>query len=175
MHAGGIRGIRINAVTGGVPLSELDGLVFRIAPMGWHLQLFISPELLPKLEQTLRRLPLPVVIDHMGQVPASKGIESAEFQCLLRLLEAKNIWVKLCGYRVSEQGPPYDDLLEPAQALIEAAPDRTVWGTDWPHPFLEGRAMPDAGKLLDLLSVWAKDPATLKTILADNPARLHGF
>lgn len=97
MQASGIRGIRINAVTGGVPLSELDGLVSRIAPMGWHLQLFISHELLPRLEQTLRRLPLPVVIDHMGQVPASKGIKSAEFQCLLRLLEAKNIWVKLCG------------------------------------------------------------------------------
>ena len=102
---------RVNSLmTNSTPVSELQTVVRRIAPLGWHLEVYIAGEELPGLEQTLLSLPVPVVIDHMGRIPTTRGINSPEFQTLLRLLSSGKCYVKLCGYRSSVQGPPYADL-----------------------------------------------------------------
>ncbi|MBX6743213.1 MAG: amidohydrolase family protein [Acetobacteraceae bacterium] len=172
----GARGVRFNAVSGnGTPLDQLESLAERLAPLGWHLQLYTHAEQLPALEAILARLPVPVVIDHMGGVQAQEGgVDSLAFRSLLRLLE-RGAWAKLCGYR-SSAGHPYADVLPMARAMIAAAPERCVWGTDWPHPSLHSpEEVPDDGYLLDLLGQWAPDPAQRQAILVDNPARLYGF
>jgi predicted TIM-barrel fold metal-dependent hydrolase len=172
----GVRGVRFNAVSdNGTPLDQLETLARRIEPLGWHLQLYAHGAQLPELAERLLAPPVPVVIDHMGQVPTGRGLDSPEFQVLLRLLRSGCCWVKLSGYRIAANGPPYADVLAPARALIAAAPERCVWGTDWPHPHLEGRPMPDDGLLLDLLGEWAPDPAQQRRILVDTPAALYGF
>jgi predicted TIM-barrel fold metal-dependent hydrolase len=167
---------RVNSVnTNSTPVSKLQTIVKMIEPLGWHLELYVEGKELPGLERTLLSLPMPVVIDHMGRIPTDQGIDNPEFQTLLRLLSTGKVWIKLCGYRSSVQGPPYADLLESAQTIIKVAPDRCIWGTDWPHPRREGPLLPDDGKLLDLLYDWAPDPKQLHRILVDNPAKLYGF
>jgi predicted TIM-barrel fold metal-dependent hydrolase len=167
---------RINSITvNGTPLSQLDAIARRIAPFGWHVELYTQPEQWPILEKKLPTLPVPVVIDHMGRVPTSRGTNNPEFQALLRILSSGNCWVKLCGYRSSTQGPPYSDVIDEAQKMIEVAPERCVWGTDWPHPGMSSALLPDDGKLLDLLYDWAPDAKQLHRILVENPAELYGF
>lgn len=175
MHRQGTRGIRCNAVqANGASLDKIQALAKQIAPLGWHLQLYIDGARLPSLVDTLLKLPTPVVIDHMGQMPRDEALDGPAFQSLLRLLSSGKAWVKLCGYR-SSVGAPYADVAPAARAMIAAAPDRCVWGTDWPHPNLEGRPMPDDGDLLDHLTDWAGNADTLRRILVDNPARLYDF
>ncbi|MBV9785427.1 MAG: amidohydrolase family protein [Acidisphaera sp.] len=174
MHAAGARGVRFNAVSGnGTPLEQLALLARRIAPLGWHIQCYVHGEQLPELAPRLAALPVPVVIDHAGGVAPAKGLGHPEFQALLRLLGSGRAWVKLSFYRPSA-GPPYADMQPQIRALIEAAPERCVWGTDWPHPSLE-RDMPDDGVLFDLLGEWMPEAATRRRILVDNPAALYGF
>jgi predicted TIM-barrel fold metal-dependent hydrolase len=175
LHAAGVRGIRFNAISGGTSLDDLPVLAGRIAPLGWHVQLWVKGERLPSIEPVIAALPVPVCIDHLGQIAPSKGLSHPEFKSLERCLRAGRTWVKLCGYRASAQDDPYDDVLEQVRAIIATAPDRCMWGTDWPHPLLEHRAMPDPGRLLDLLRHWAGDDATFRRILVDNPAVLYGF
>jgi predicted TIM-barrel fold metal-dependent hydrolase len=167
---------RVNNVnTGTTTVDKMDDIVKRIIPLGWHLEIYVEGEELPNLEKKLLDLPMNVVIDHMGCIPTSRGIDSQEFRCLLRLLESGKVWVKLCGYRSSVEGPPYSDLLTPARKIIETAPERCIWGTDWPHPRRIGPLMVDDGKLLDLLNDWAPDPQQFQRILVDTPAKLYGF
>jgi predicted TIM-barrel fold metal-dependent hydrolase len=176
MHGRGARGIRINALTpAGVPLDQIQTLARRIAPLGWHLQFWISGPQIVALTDVILALPVPAVFDHMGQFAVEGGMDHPELLALLRLLQADHCWVKLCGYRVSKNGPPYDDVREPAKAMIAAAPTRCIWGTDWPHPHMQDKPYPDDRFLLELLTTWAGDEATLKRILVDNPARLYGF
>lgn len=175
MHAKGARGLRINALTSaGVPPAAIEKLAQRIKPLGWHMQFWISGPQLAVLSDLIERLPVPVVFDHMGQFSLDGGLNGAEFKALMRLVE-KGCWVKMIGYRVSRAGPPYEDVRAQAEAIVKAAPDRTVWGTDWPHPHLEGRAYPDSQFLVNLLASWAGSEAQTKRILVDNPARLYGF
>jgi predicted TIM-barrel fold metal-dependent hydrolase len=164
-----------SVLTNSTPVDELKAVVRRIEPIGWHLELYVYGEELPGLEKTLLALPVPVVIDHMGRVPTNLGINSPEFQTMLRLMDSGKIWTKLCGYRSSTDGPPYADLLAPARKIIETAPDRCVWGTDWPHPRLKGPMLPNDGNLLDLLYEWAPDAKHAQRILVDNPAQLYHF
>lgn len=167
---------RINSLmTNSTPISEMSSVIRRIAPLGWHLEMYVQGGELPSLEKTILSLPVTVVIDHMGRIPTSRGLNSPEFQSLLRLLSSGKCYVKLCGYRSSVQGPPYADLLEPAQKIIATAPERCVWGTDWPHPRREGALFPNDGMLLDLLSDWAPDTKDFHRILVDNPVRLYRF
>jgi predicted TIM-barrel fold metal-dependent hydrolase len=175
MHARGTRGVRFNAVSGnGTPLDQLDTLARRIAPLGWHLQVYAEGRQLPELAPRLAALPVPVVIDHMGGVRTAEGVNGAGFQALLRLLEAPRTYVKLCGYRISSAGPPFADVAPFARALLDASPDGCLWGTDWPHPSLSDW-MPEDGALLDLLGEWAPGAAERKRVLVDNPTRLYGF
>jgi predicted TIM-barrel fold metal-dependent hydrolase len=173
----GVRGIRITAVSaGGVPLAQLDALCARIAPLGWHAQLFVRAEMMLELAPRLPELPVPVVLDHFGGLTAAHAGSSRELDTLLGLLGSGRIWVKLSAvYRASLEGPPYRDMLPIARAIIDKAPDRLLWGSDWPHPNLRGKPMPNDGDLLGLLAAWAPEELLRRRILADNPAVLYGF
>jgi predicted TIM-barrel fold metal-dependent hydrolase len=173
---GGMRGVRLNLLFGGgVGLHALEPLAERIADMGWHVQLLLDARDLVELAPRLRKLPVPVVVDHMGHMKTNHGIDHPGFQILTELVRAGVCWVKLSGnYRISSAGPPYKDVIPFARTLIEAAPQRMIWGTDWPHPALSD-FMPNDGDLLNALDDYAPDANLKKTILVDNPARLYGF
>jgi predicted TIM-barrel fold metal-dependent hydrolase len=172
----GFRAARVNNVNANsTPVEHLKTIVKMIEPLGWHLEVYVEGKELMALEQTLLSLPIPFVIDHMGRIPSDLGLNHPEFQTLLRLLGSGKGWVKLCGYRSSVEGPPYSDMLPQAQKMIETAPERCVWGTDWPHPRRFGLLNPDPGKLLDLIYDWAPGPKDIQRILVDNPAKLYGF
>ena len=176
LHEGGVRGVRFGFVKhlGGVPdLALVRRTAARIAPMGWHLVLHLDAGNIPEFIDFFGELSLPVVVDHMGRVPVRDGLDQPPFRILLDLLKRPNWWVKISGAeRISETGPPFADAIPFAQRLIEAAPGRVLWGTDWPHPNV--RWEPDEADLVDLLPSFA-GAAALHKVLVDNPARLYGF
>jgi predicted TIM-barrel fold metal-dependent hydrolase len=176
LAAGGIRGVRFNLVSGGgVSLALLETMAARIAPLGWHVQLFVALDALPALEPRLKALPVPAVIDHMGHVQAGTGLMHPGFQALLRLVRHGS-WVKLSApYRLSRRYPDFPDVLPYVRALLAAGPERVVWGSDWPHVGMWEQPMPDDGDLVDLLETWMPDPEQRRRVLVDNPARLYGF
>ena len=176
LNDGGIRGVRLNLLFGGgVGLQALEPLSQRIADLGWHVQLLLDARDLVELAPRLRKLPVPLVVDHMGHMNVAHGIDHPGFQALIELVRDGICWIKLSGnYRISASGPPYKDAIPFARALIAAAPGHMVWGTDWPHPALND-SMPNDGDLLDALDDYAPDPELKKAILVDNPARLYGF
>ena len=179
----GVRGIRFNFVAhlGGAPdLQRFWALVRRVAPLGWHIVLHFDAVDLPSHAELLDAMPVPYVIDHMGRPPARLGVEQEPFRLLLDRLEAdERCWVKISGAERLTGRPPgegdgiYEDVIPFGRALIEAAPDRVLWGTDWPHPNLA--VMPDEGHLLDLLAAFAPDEAVRNRILVDNPTELYHF
>jgi predicted TIM-barrel fold metal-dependent hydrolase len=168
-------GLRINTLFGGgVSIDLLERYNDLCAEMGWHLQLFLDARVLPELAPRLRKIRVPIVIDHMGHFPASDGVESPGFQALLRLA-AEGAWIKLSGaYRLTVSGTPYRDTTPIAQALAKVAPDRCVWGSDWPN-VANWEYMPNVGDLLDLLGEWITDEDIRDRILVDNAHRLYGF
>ena len=178
LHDGGIRGVRFNFVKhlGGVP----DMNVFRrvldiITPMGWHLVLHLDAQNILEFNDMLHGLKLPFIIDHMGRVKAAAGLDQPPFTALLELMKHENAWVKVCGSeRVSSSGPPLTDSAPFAAALIAAAPERTLWGTDFPHPNV-GKHMPNDASLVELIPLFAPDPATQRRLLVENPERLYDF
>lgn len=182
-HSLGVRGLRFNHYfrggqlhyRGGVPLSAAKLLAPAMKDLGWHLQLWIDCKDLPDTIPTLKEIGLPVVIDHMGRTDARAGTGTPGFQSLVKLVGDGGCWVKLSGaHRLSNSAPDYPEAKPFHEALVRANPEQLVWGSDWPHPRIEGD-MPDAGKLLDLFNEWTPDAVTRKRILADNPARLYGF
>ena len=177
LHEGGIRGVRFNFVKhlGGRPeRAFFYRTIERVKPLGWHLILHLDSQDLVELEKTLKTIPIPMVIDHMGRVKAADGLEQKPFKLLLEFMKTEKFWVKVCGAeRVSSMGPPFTDAMPFARALIDAAPDRVLWGTDWPHPNVN--SMPNDGDLVDLFPLMAPDPKIQKKILVENPARLYGF
>lgn len=174
MHERGVRGVRFNMVSGnGTPEDQLDALARRIAPLGWHIQIYAEGDKLAEVAPRLAALPVEVVIDHSGGVKAALGTAHPQFQALLRLLDSGRAWVKLCSYRASSAGAPWTDMADNVRALVAAAPDRCVWGTDWPHPGMD--PAPEAGVLLDQLQQWVPDAAVRQKVLAENAGRLYGF
>ncbi|MET0543375.1 MAG: amidohydrolase family protein [Variovorax sp.] len=175
MHGAGVRGLRLNVLFGGgVGLDAAQTLAAKIADMGWHLQLLLDARQLPEFMPRLQKLTVPIVVDHMGHMPVALGTQHPGFQALRHLLREHGWWTKLSGaYRIGELPAPYDDVTPWAQSLVEAAPDRVVWGSDWPHVAVA--PMPDAGELRNLLATWVPDAAQRQRILVDNPARLYGF
>jgi 2-pyrone-4,6-dicarboxylate lactonase len=157
------------------PVEDVIAFGKRLAAMGWHLQIHMEADLIAELAPALHRSPVPVVIDHMGRIDASLGLDQPNFQALLRLLDDRNVWVKVSGAdRVTRQGPPYTDAVPFARRLVDAAGDRTVWGLDWPHPNHQG-PLPDDGQLVDLLVDIAPDDRARHALLVDNPQRLYRF
>lgn len=179
LHKGGMRGVRLSTMVKGYGGTELiDTMAARIKPYGWHVQLHVdkSAELVP-LEQKLLDCPAPIVFDHLGRTRGAEGVHAPGFQALLRLLKAReDRWVKVSSwYRLSDSGPPgYTDMGPLVRALVDARPDRVVWGSNWPHPIWNG-PMPNDGDLVDLFCVWVPDEAARKRIFVANPARLYGF
>ena len=178
LHEAGVRGTRVNFVAhlGGAPdLDRVERTVARVAARRWHVVLHFDAADLPAYATFLDRLACPYVLDHMARIDASAGLDQGPFQALLRLLADDRCWVKVSGAeRLTDGGaPPYHDVVPYARALIANAPDRVLWGTDWPHPNV--RHMPDDGDLLDLLADFAPDEATRHRILVDNPHRLYDF
>ena len=178
LHDAGVRGTRFNFVAhlGGAPaLDDFWTIVHRVAAFGWHIVLHFDAKDLHRYAALLDDLPTAYVIDHMARVDASAGLEQEPFQQLLTLMGDERCWVKISGAeRLTAGGaPPYDDVVPYARALIAAAPDRVLWGTDWPHPNV--RHMPDDGDLVDLLAAYVPDESTRNAILVDNPQRLYEF
>jgi predicted TIM-barrel fold metal-dependent hydrolase len=176
MHEAGFRGVRFNPYYDAeTELRHLEAIVARIRPLGWHAQFHLDARRLPALAPRLDALGVDVVIDHFGHMPPEAPISEPGFQLLLQMLREKRCWVKLSApMRFADARPPYPTMLPFAQALIEAGPDRVLWGSDWPHVVFDG-FMPNDADLLDLLALWAPDADLRRKILVDNPARLYGF
>jgi predicted TIM-barrel fold metal-dependent hydrolase len=174
----GVRGVRFTLTLPGVlTIASVKPLAPRIASLGWNCQFIMSAKQLEDSADMLAGLPGQLVLDHLGRVPVPGGLESATYKVVRRLLDRGNTWVKLSGpYTASKEGPPnYSDAGEVAAAYVKAAPERMVWGSDWPHPTAANDAKPDDARLFDLLREWAGDEATFKRILVDNPEQLYGF
>ncbi len=177
LDAGGIRGIRFttaNPETAVVRIDMIEPLAARIAPLGWHVQLNMPPDDIVAHAAMLRRLPCPIVFDHMAMLVMPAGTRHPAFAVVRELLVARRAWAKISGaYHISKSGPPdYADAAAVAGPFIDAAPDRLVWGTDWPHP--SAAVKPDDAAVFDLLPTWT-DAATLHRILVKNPEALYGF
>lgn len=175
MHVAGVRGVRINTVAGGGPnANQMRDIAQLIAPLGWHLQLFMPLEILAENEHLLATLPAPVVLDHMG-APGEAASSHRHVPALLRMLERGHTWIKLSGaYLSSSQHAPWNDMGQLARRLADHRPDRLVWGTNWPHPS-RFAAMPGDNEILDALSSWISDDRVLGQILVHSPRALYGF
>lgn len=183
LHARGVRGVRLNLSLGVVGSAEqVEPLAQRIAPLGWHLQLLMAPDLLAALAPVLRRLPVALVFDHCGRIAPAQAGQHPAHALLLALLQAGRAWIKLSGgYLVSARHSVEDPALDAlAAGYLRAAPERVVWGSDWPHATASAglQPMPDDARQLDRLADWtaaAGGAATLRRVLSDNPAALYGF
>lgn len=176
LHEAGVRGLRVNFVPRLVDPPDpatLVRLADRIASLGWHLVVYFPISRLADLEPLLRRLPVPVVIDHMALPDPAAGPDGPEFRRLRRLAAAcGHIWVKLsCPERISRAGPPFPDVAPLCRALLEEAPERVLWGTDWPHPNVA--EPPDEAELVDFVHTWAPEVDARRRLFVDNPRRLY--
>jgi predicted TIM-barrel fold metal-dependent hydrolase len=175
----GIRGIRFslggaNAVT---TWDMVEPLSKRVNELGWHVQFNVEGDDIVKHADVLQRLPSQMVFDHLGHPVLPAGTDHPSHAILRGLLDKGRTWIKLSGaYSNSKIGPPdYPEATKVAQAFVKAAPERLVWGSDWPHPSEQNGTLPNDALLFDLLAVWAADEATRKRILVDNPEALYGF
>ncbi|MCW5575186.1 MAG: amidohydrolase family protein [Burkholderiales bacterium] len=177
LHAAGVRGVRINLAseTEGLTLADGERLAPRLKELGWHLQFYLDLPKMPEAEARLAKLPITIVIDHFARCPAAEGADAPAFRALQRLVGRDNCWAKIMGpYFISKNAPLYPEVTPLARALVAAAPDRIVWGSDWPHPGARA-LMPEDHVLADLLAQWVPDEAQRHRVLVDNPARLYGF
>lgn len=176
LDASGVRGVRFNFVAhlGGAPdLDVFDRVLERIQQLRWHVVLHLDAQDIVQYAERIARIEVPFVIDHMGRVRAEAGLDQQPFRQLLELMRNPLAWVKVCGAeRVSAGKRPFEDAAAFAQTLIEAAPDRVLWGTDWPHPNLKDH-MPDDGLLVDFIPHIATTPELQQKLLVDNPMRLY--
>jgi len=179
----GVRALRFNHFfrggqlhyRGGVTLETAKKLGPLMKELGWHLQLWIDCKDMPETIPILDAIGLPVLVDHMGRTDARAGTGTPGFQALLRYVGEGKGWVKVSGaHRLSNNAPHYPEARPFHEALVRANPDNIVWGSDWPHPRIEGE-MPNAGKLYELFHEWTPDETARRKILVDNPARLYGF
>ncbi len=176
LDAGGIRGVRFNFVKhlGGMPdMTFFHRVLAQVEPLGWHVVLHLDAEDIVPLARVIAGIRIPFIIDHMGRVKAKNGVAQPAFRQLLDLMRNPLAWVKISGSeRVSSAGAPFHDSVPFAQALLEAAPDRCLWGTDWPHPNIAGD-MPNDGDLVDLLGAMTADEALIRQVTVENPTRLY--
>lgn len=173
----GVRGVRFSGHHRGTHLAPiLPDLARQIADHGWHVQFYAGTGALADSADRLLALPNTIVVDHFGTIDPERGLDQPAFRALLRMLDTGRVWAKLSGpMRCSRQPPPYADMLPFAHALVRHAPERLVWGTDWPHIAMFDEVMPNDGALLDLLLDQVPDEAVRTRILVDNPRALYGF
>jgi predicted TIM-barrel fold metal-dependent hydrolase len=179
MHGLGARGIRFNLAQAGATTPEmLEPLGKRINELGWHIQINATAEKIIEVMPILETLPCPIVFDHLAHIPEPAGINDPLFGKVRGLIDKGKTWVKLSGaYADSKVGPPtYADSTAVAQAYVKAAPERLVWGSDWPHPSeRDPKPKPDDAILIDLMLAWAPDEAVRNRIFIDNAAKLYDF
>lgn len=177
LHKQGFRGARFHYMSHlgtGSPIDEVLKLAKRLAALGWHLQIHLDSKRIDELAPAMKRSPVPVVIDHMARIDASLGVEQKPFADLLRLLDDPKFWVKVSGSeRASRLGSPWQDAIPFARKLVAEHGDRTLWGTDWPHPNL--KEVPDDGLMVDLIAEIAPGEVERQALLVDNPKRVYGF
>jgi D-galactarolactone isomerase len=178
LAAGGIRGIRFTVfdpTSAAVSIEMIEPLARRVADLGWHVQIHMRGEQIVENAELLQSLPTQVVFDHLGRLPQPSPLDHPAFAVISRMIDKGRTWIKLSGaYMDTHAGAPtYSDKLFVAQAYIEAAPERVVWGSDWPHPTEKDK--PNDATLFDLLTEWAPDAATRERILVTNPEALYGF
>ncbi len=179
LDASGVRGVRLNTDNkGGMPIGmqEIPELAARIRPFGWHLEFLFPGKDIVELMPLFGALELPISIAHFAYQPATAGVKAPGFQALLELARRGNTWIKISGAnRVSATDlPPYDDVKPMAHALIEAAPERIMWGTDWPHPN-KYIVNPNDGDLVEAFGDWVSDAAMRRKIMVDTPAAFYRF
>ena len=192
MHTAGVRGVRVNLETAGQhdPAAArrlLAEAAARVAPLGWHVQVFTSLAVITSLHDAILALPTTLVIDHFGRAPAALGAGGPGFDRLLSLVASGKVYVKLSAPHRVSLAPDCVDVAPLARALIAANPQRMVWGSDWPHPggapagaarrpdVIEAFAPIDDGRALERLAQWTSGAAELENILVHNPARLYDF
>ena len=174
----GVRGVRFNFVkrlVDATPRETYFSIAERIAKLGWHIVVYFEAHELADLIPFLNALPTTIVVDHMGRPDLAKGVDHADFRRFVDLMAANpKIWSKVtCPERLSLSGPPgYDDFVPFARALVEAFPDRVLWGTDWPHPNMTTH-MPDDGDLTNMIPRMAPTPDERQALLVGNPMRLY--
>lgn len=176
LHEGGVRGIRFNLAVGAFLKPEMIAPLSRkVAELNWHVQVNMAPDLLVSLSDTLADLPTPIVLDHLARIPQPAGVAHPAFAVVRRLLDKGHGWVKLSGLYISstDGSPDFADAGTVAAAFVQAAPERVLWGSDWPHPTKADK--PDDAALLDLVGRWAPQEPTRQRIFVDNPAKLFGF
>jgi predicted TIM-barrel fold metal-dependent hydrolase len=175
----GVRGIRFSLTdpsTAVVTVDMIEPLAKRAADLGWHVQFNVEGQQVVEWADLLRRLPSQIVFDHLGHPPLPAGIAHASHGIIRGLIDRGRAWVKLSGaYSNTRVGPPYPEATAIAQAFVKAAPERLVWGSDWPHPSEAPDKKPNDAALFDLLSEWAPGEATRRRILVENPVTLYGF
>lgn len=173
-HRIGSRGSRVNALyAAGAPLAEIEAIVRRIRPYGWHLQVCIDVDAQPQLLESIVDLGVPVVVDHIGHLPAERAAGSRGFASLVSLLREGRIWAKLSGpYRLTAQRTGFGDVRPLVDRLVQANPRRLVWGSDWPHPSIAAPMVNDS-HLADLASEWLDDVALCQQVLVANPTELY--
>jgi D-galactarolactone isomerase len=177
MHGLGARGIRFNLAQAGATTPEMiEPLSKRVNDLGWHIQINASAPKIIEIMPILERVPSPIVFDHLAHIPEPEGVNHPLFAQIRILIDKGRTWVKLSGaYADTKVGPPtYADSTAVAQAYVKAAPQRLVWGSDWPHPG-ERENKPDDAVLFDLLLAWAPDEAVRHHILVENPAILYDY
>jgi 2-pyrone-4,6-dicarboxylate lactonase len=179
LDAAGVRGVRLNTDNkGGMPIAfdQIGELEARIRPFGWHIEWLFPGKDIIELMPIFTALKVPMSIGHFAYQPATAGVAAPGFQALLELMRRGNTWMKISGAnRVSATDlPPYDDVKPLAHALIEAAPERIMWGTDWPHPN-KYIVNPNDGDLVDALGDWVSDVAMRRKIMVDTPAAFYRF
>lgn len=178
LHAAGVRGVRFNFVrrlVDALPFDGLSEIAGKIKRLGWHIVIYFEAQDLPGLYDFFTALPTTVVVDHMGRPDVSQPVDGPGFELFMKLMrEHPNFWSKVtCPERLSLSGPPdYDDVVPFARTVVEAFPDRVLWGTDWPHPNLKSH-MPDDGKLVDFIPRIAVTPELQHALLVENPMRLY--
>ena len=181
LNDAGVRGIRFSLgepTTAVVSFDMVEPLAKRIADLGWHVQFNVDGDQIVAHADLLARLPSQIVFDHMGHPTLPAGVEHESFGIMRRLIDKGRAWIKLSGaYSNSTIGPPsYPEATKIAQAFVKAAPERMVWGSDWPHPGEQNKTpLPNDALLFDLLAAWAPDEATRNRILVTNPEALYGF
>lgn len=177
MHGAGVRAVRFNFVkrlVDATPKSVFTGIADRVAGLGWHIVVYFEAPDLVDLTPFLTSLPGTIVIDHMGRPDVTKGVDHPDFQRFVDLMaDNPNFWTKVtCPERLTDAGPPYDDVVPFGKALVEAFPDRVLWGTDWPHPNMKSH-VPDDGMLVDFIPRIAPTKDQQQALLVDNPTRLY--
>lgn len=178
LHDAGMRGVRFYLIVDDYTIADVPRMAELVAPFGWHIQIQNRGNWLPSAIPILEKLPVDVVVDHIGRTPPENGVNDPGFRALLRFMETGKCWVKISApYLASIDGPPhYADAGQKVRALVSVRPDRLVWGANWPHPHHKRpEEKPEEADCLDVLLDWIPDAATRNAILADNAAVLYDF